>query len=140
MAKSFRAIYKDAQGRTYSCPVEIHDGQWMLVTTSGLAPITHSLDIQEYGIVTFDSYREEVDTRLHIEPRQPGQSSFRQLQEARAAHIDAERKQREQARLEIQNVPPDAAKVAQARSVNEQFARLKRPNGRGVGLVIGEKA
>src|SRR5258708_29551371 len=97
MSKTFRAAYKDAQGHTYSCPVEIHNGNWMLVTTSGLAPITHTLDNQEHGIVTFDSYREitPADDRLHIEPRQPGQSSFRQLQEARAAHINAERKERE---------------------------------------------
>ena len=140
MPKSFRAIYRDAQGRTYSCPVEVHDGKWVLVTTSGFAPITHTLDNEEYGVVTFDSYREEpADLRLHIEPRQPGQSSFRQLQEARAAHINAERKAREEARARAQENLVNPAKVQQARQINEEFAKLKRPNGRGVGLVIGEK-
>jgi hypothetical protein len=139
MAKTFRAVYKDAQDRLYSCPVQIHDGQWVLVTTSGFAPITHTLDNQEYGVVTFDSYREEADTRLHIEPRQPGQSSFRQLQEARATHINQERKEREEARARAQQTVVNPAKIAQARSINEEFARMKRPNGRGIGLVIGEK-
>ena len=140
MAKTFRAVYRDSQGRTYSCPVRVHDGNWVLVTTAGFAPITHTLDNQEYGVVTFDSCREEpADLRLHVEPRQPGQSSFRQLQEARAAHINAERKAREEARARAQESSVNPAKIAQARQINEELAKLKRPNGRGVGLVIGEK-
>ena len=140
MAKTFRAIYKDAQGRTYSCPVEVHDGQWMLVTTSRLAPITHTLDNEEFGIITFDSYREEpADLRLHID-RLPGESSFGALRRAYAEkEIAEQRKHRKAARTEAQNVLPDPAKVAQARHINAEFAKLKRPNGRGVGLVIGEK-
>lgn len=142
MAKTFRAVYKDAQGRTYSCPVQIHDGQWKLVTTSGFAPITHALDNEEYGVVTFHSYREEIDSRLHIEPRIPGQSSFRQLQEARAASIDAERKHRQKARTEIQQVAPDPKTQARERAAKEHAAQVlnaRRPNGLGVGLVIGKK-
>ena len=129
MARTFMAVYKDQQGHTYSCPVEVHNGGWMLITTSGLAPITHTLDNQEHGIVTFDSYREETDTRLHIEPRQPGQSSFRQLQEARAAHINGERKAREEARARAQDIPVNPAKVEAARHINNEYAALKNRHG-----------
>ena len=132
MARTFRAKYKDGQGRTYSCPVEIHNGNWMLVTASGLAPITHSLDNEEYGTVVFDSYREEpepIDLRLHIEPRQPGQSSFRQLQEARAAHINGERKAREEARARAQEISVNPAKVQAARELNNQYGALKNRHG-----------
>lgn len=127
MAKTFRAVYKDAQGRTYSCPVEGSRRQWMLVTTSGFAPITHTLDNQEFGTITFDSYREEIDSRLHIEPRVPGQSSFRQLQEARASHINAETKAREEARARVQQTSVNPAKVEAARQINNEFALRKRP-------------
>lgn len=129
MAKTFRAVYKDAQGRTYSCPVQVHNGQWMLLTNSGPAPITHTLDNQEYGEVVFDSYREEADTRLHIEPRIPGQSSFRQLQEARAAQVDQERKARVEGRSRSQQPLINPAKVAQARDLNNQYAALKNRHG-----------
>lgn len=125
MAKLFWAVYKDLAGRTYSCPVEIRDGQWMLVTTSGFAPITHTLDNEEYGEVVFDSYREESDTRLHVEPRLPGQSSFRQLQEARASHVDQERKARVEARSRAQQAVVNPAKIEQARDVNNQYAALR---------------
>lgn len=91
--------------------------------------ITYSLDNEEFGIITFDSYREEIDSRLHIEPRQPGQSSFRQLQEARASHINQERKAREEARAHMQNVLPDPAKVQAARELNNQYGALKNRHG-----------
>ena len=129
MAKTFRAVYKDAQGRTYSCPVQVHDGKWMLVTTSGFTPITHTLDNEEYGEVVFDSYREEADIRLHIEPRQPGQSSFRQLQEARAAQVDQERKARVESRARAQQTFVNPANVQQARDLNNQYAALKNRHG-----------
>ncbi|SRR5258707_11511614 len=131
MSKTFRAAYKDAQGHTYSCPVEIHDGKWMLVTTSGLAPITHTLDNEEYGIVTFDSYREEPDTRLHLPQRIGTESSFQQLQRAYVEkEIVAKRKHRQAVRTEIQNVsPPDPTKVEAARQINNEFAALRNRHG-----------
>ena len=129
MAKSYRAVYKDAQGRTYSCPVEIHNGGWMLITTSGLAPITHTLDNQEHGIVTFDSYAEQPDTRLHLPERIGTESSFQQLQRANAARINAERRNRELARAEAQSFQPDPAKVARAREINEQYGALRNRHG-----------
>jgi|SRR6266850_3419070 len=129
MARTFRAKYKDGQGRTYSCPVEIHNGNWMLVTASGLAPITHSLDNEEYGIVTFDSYSEQPDTRLHLPERIGTESSFQQLQRANAARINAERKNRELARAEAQSFQSDPSKVARAREINEQYAALRNRHG-----------
>jgi hypothetical protein len=66
---------------------------------------------------------------LHIEPRQPGQSSFRQLQEARATHINAERKQREQARAEAQHVTVEPAKAEAARQINNEFAAVRNRHG-----------
>ena len=129
MARTFRAKYKDGQGRTYSCPVEIHNGNWMLVTASGLAPITHSLDNEEYGIVTFDSYSEQPDTRLHLPERIGTESSFQQLQRANAARIHAERKNRELARAEAQSFQPDPAKIARAREINNQYGALRNRYG-----------
>ncbi len=86
MANTFRAVYRGTEGRTYSCPVEIHDGQWMLVTTSGFAPITHSIDNEEYGVVVFDSYVEEADVRLHLPEPIGTENSFQRLQRAFRGH------------------------------------------------------
>ena len=136
MAKTFRAIYKDAQGRTYSCPVQVHDGQWMLLTTSGFAPITHSLDNEEHGVVVFDSYREEADMRLHLPERIGTENSFQQLQRAYVEQeIVAQRRHREQTRADAQNVAPDQSKISAARDLNTQFANAKKPRGRGVGVI-----
>jgi hypothetical protein len=75
------------------------------------------------------------DSRLHVEPRQPGQSSFRQLQEANLARVNAERKQREQARAEVQRVAADPNKISSARDLNNQLAQAKRPRGKGQYLI-----
>jgi hypothetical protein len=130
-----RAVYKDKTGATYSCPVVLNKNQWMMVTSDGPQPITFYFEDDIAGRLTFDCYREEEDSRLHIEPRQPGQSSFRQLQEANAVRVNAERKQREVARAEVQN---DAAQAVDpnARDLNNQLALAKKPRGNGVGLVI----
>jgi hypothetical protein len=69
------------------------------------------------------------DSRLHVEPRTPGQSSFRQLQEARAAHINQERKAREEARARAQDVPVDTANVQAARQINNEYAALRNRHG-----------
>jgi hypothetical protein len=73
---------------------------------------------------------ESTDSRLHVEPRQPGQSSFRQLQEARAAHINGERKAREEARARGQDIAVNPAKVEAARQVNNDYAALIDRHGR----------
>src|SRR6266478_7069977 len=57
------------------------------------------------------------DSRLHVE-RLPGESGFAAMQRAYAEQeIAIQRKHREAARAEINNQPPDAAKVARAESV-----------------------
>jgi hypothetical protein len=80
----------------------------------------------------------EPDGRLHIEPRQQGESSFRQLQRANAARIEEERQNRLQARTEVQNVAAnrDVADVAAAQELNSQILRQIRPRGSGVGIVV----
>ena len=103
-----------------------------MLTSDGPQPIGYIFQDDVGGLLTFLEYREDpepVDDRLHIEPRQPGQSSFRQLQEARAAHINAERKERELARAEAQNVLPDPAKVEAARQINNQYGALRNRHG-----------
>jgi hypothetical protein len=70
-----------------------------------------------------------TDSRLHVEPRQPGQSSFRQLQEARATQINEERKAREEARARAQQTSVNPAKVAEARDLNNQYAAVRNRHG-----------
>lgn len=134
-ANKVRAVYKDGGGKTYPCPIELRDGAWVMVTSDGTQPITFYFDDDIGGRLEFVEYRKESDPRLHIEPRQPGQSSFRQLQEANVARINAERKQREQARAEAQNAAA-AHTDANARDLNAQFAQRKKPRGGGAGLVV----
>src|SRR6266436_2185468 len=98
MAKSYRAVYKDAQDRTYSCPAVKTEDRWMMMTSDGLTEITHNFQDDVGGALTFLEYREDpepADYRLHIEPKRPGQSSHSQLQEANVARINAGRKNRE---------------------------------------------
>jgi hypothetical protein len=70
-----------------------------------------------------------TDSRLHVEPRQPGQSSFRQLQEARAAQIDQERKARVEGRARAQQTVANPAKVAEARGINQGYASIRNRHG-----------
>src|SRR5258708_38967369 len=116
-----RAVYRDERGATYSCPVEIHDGKWAMLTSEGLQPITHHFHDDVGGLLTFVKYRDEPnaeDPRLQIN-RLPGESSFGALQRAYAENeIVEERKQRQAARSEIQNVAPDPSKGAAARAIN----------------------
>ncbi|SRR6266481_3110771 len=135
MAKSFRAVYRDKENKTYSCSVEVRDGTWVMVASDGPRPITHFFDDDKAGRLIFDHYREEPDSRLHVEPRQPGQSSFRQLQEANAVRVNAESKQRELARTETQNAAAQSVDPS-ARELIRQLAKAKKPPGGGVGLVI----
>ncbi len=72
---------------------------------------------------------EPEDTRLHVEPRRPGESSFAQLKEAGAKaeaayRANVERERREM--LERAN-QRDPRKVQQARSTNNYLAARMRP-------------
>ena len=133
----YQAVYKNAQGGTFSAPVEkLSDGTWVMHTSDGLQlPIHLTFNDDHAGPLIFSHYREEPepeDLRLHVEPRQPGQSSFRQLQEARAAHINQERKMREEARARAQQTVVNPAKAQAAKDLNAQILRERRPH-RGKG-------
>ncbi len=130
MAKSYRAVYKDGQGQTYSCPVQVHEGQWKLVTNSGFAPITHDLDNEEYGVVIFDSYVEEADVRLHLPEPIGTENSFQRLQRGFVEQeIVAQRKQRQEARTRAQETFVNPAKTEAAREINNQYAALRNRHG-----------
>src|SRR5260370_40441336 len=69
---------------------------------------------------------QESDSRLHVE-RLPGESGFAAMQRAYAEQeIATQRKHREAARAEINNQPPDAAKVARAETVRRLNAHTLR--------------
>ena len=131
-----RAVYKDQQGAMYSCPVEIHDNKWVMRTSEGIQPISFYFQDDVAGRLTFFEYREsQTDSRLHIN-RLPGESSFGALQRAYAEQrLAEERKHRQAGRAEINNQPPDPAKVAAAREINTQIAQTMRPRGKGQYLV-----
>jgi hypothetical protein len=143
MAK-YRAVYKNEAGATFSAPVEKRsDGTWVMHSSDGLQlPIDFHFTDDHAGPLIFSHYREEpepADLRLHID-RLPGESSLGALQRAYAEkEIVEQRKHRQAARAEAQNDIPDPVKVQAARDLNNQMAHNKKPNGRGVGLVIGEK-
>ncbi len=138
--KKMRAVYKDEQGSTYSCPVEMQDGQWAMLTSSGpVTPIPLHFNDDVAGRLTFDSYREVEDLRLHLEPT-PGQSSFRVLQEAGAKAEMEYRANRQQARREALTElnQPDTRKVGEVRQLNNEWAAIKRPRGGGQFIIKGE--
>jgi len=136
---NMRAVYRDKEGRTYSCPVAVHEGQWQMQTSAGFQPITFYFDDDVAGRLTFVNYRKEPiaeDSRLHIS-RLPGESNFGALQRAYAEkEIVEQRKQRQAARSQIQNIPLDPTRVAAARDLNNESAKTMRPRGGGVGLSI----
>jgi hypothetical protein len=135
-----KAVYQDQAGNRYSCPVEIHDNKWMMLTSDGPVPITHQFQDDVAGPLIFVEYREEPDSRLHVS-RLPGESSFGALQRAYAEkEIVAQRKHREAARAEMNNQQPDAAQVAraaQARELNAEMLRQMRPRGKGAFIKNG---
>src|SRR6266436_5837528 len=137
--ESFRAVYRDQQGRTYSCPVVEHDGAWAMVTSDGPQPITHQFQDDVAGTLSFVGYREaEPDTRLHLEPRQPGQSSLGQLQSAAAkveAQARADRRRAHQKTVEA--AQPDPRQVEATMRVSAEYAALKKPRGRGAYISKG---
>jgi|SRR5882762_9030263 len=136
--ESFRAVYRDQQGRTYSCPVVEHDGAWVMVTSDGPQPITHEFQDDVGGTLTFFEYREEEDSRLHVE-RLPGESGFAAMQRAYAEQeIATQRKQRQQSRADAQT-QADASKIEQGRKLNNEYAAQMRPRGRGAYIIRGEE-
>jgi hypothetical protein len=137
MSESLRAVYKNEHGATYSCPVELHENEWMMLTSEGFSPITHEFQDDVGGPLTFFEYREEEDSRLHIEPKQPGQSSLSQLQTA-AAKVEVQaRTARNRERQEVQ-AQPDPRRVAAAMRINSEYAALKKPR-RGAYIIKGEE-
>ncbi len=141
MSETWRAVYRDQQGRKYSCPVVEIDGGWAMLTSEGPQSITHQFQDDVAGLLTFVEYQQTEDSRLHVE-RLPGESGFAALQRAYAEQVIAtQRKHREAARTEINNQPPDAVQVARAESVrqlNAQTLRQMRPRGGGQFIIKGE--
>ena len=133
-----RAIYRDAAGNQFSCPVVQNNGAWAMVTSDGPQPITHEFQDDVAGKLTFVEYQKIEDSRLHVE-RLPGESNFAALQRSYAEQeIATQRKHREAARAEINNQQPDAARVARAESVrqlNAQTLRQMRPRGGGAYII-----
>jgi len=138
--ESFRAVYRDKEGRTYSCPVVENDGAWAMVTSDGPQPITHQFQDDVGGPLTFVEYKKTEDSRLHLEPKQPGQSSLGQLQSA-AAKVEAQaRADRRRAHQKtVQEAQPDPRQVEASMRVNAEYAALKKPRGRGVYIIKGEQ-
>ena len=127
---SYRAVYRDSQGRTYSAPVELHDGKWVMVTSEGFAQINLHFDDDRAGRLEFVEYRDEPDDeRLHIEPKQPGQSSLAQLQAAAAKQAAQALADRQHRRQDILNgsAKRDATKVAEARANATALAQRWNP-------------
>ncbi len=73
------------------------------------------------------------DPKLHVER---GSNWAAQKQAYAEQRLAQERRNRDQARAEITNQPPDPYKVQAARELNAQILHQMRPRGRGVGLVI----
>jgi|SRR6267378_4019480 len=135
-----RAVYKDQHGATYSCPVEIHENKWMMLTSEGFQAISHKFQDDVGGLLTFVEYREtkvEPDTRLHLEPKQPGQSSLAQLQSAHSKVEAQARSARHQERQQVlaETSQPDAQRVRQAREYAEQILHARKPRGGGAFVI-----
>ena len=67
------------------------------------------------------------DSRLHIEPRLPTQSSFAQLQQAASEKVAEQRRQREAERTEMRNAPANQQAIDRSRRLNNAFADRMRP-------------
>jgi hypothetical protein len=135
MSESLRAVFRDQEGHTYSCPVVEDGGAWKMVTSDGPQPITHEFQDDLGGLLTFVEYR-EADSRLHVEP---GNDSFRALREAGARATAQYKTNRERARREMLGTlnERDPRKVQEARRINNEHAAQMRP--RGGGQFIGEE-
>src|SRR6266481_5990015 len=134
-----RAVYRDKNGASYSCPVEMRDGEWAIVTSDGpTTPIPLHFEDDVAGCLTFVEYREVEDSRLHIEPKQPGQSSLGQLQAAAAkveAQARADRLQARQQTMQTLN-EPNVRQIQQAREYAAEVLAARKPRGKGAAFVI----
>src|SRR5258708_234210 len=142
MSESWRAVYRDQQGRTYSCPVVQKDGAWVMVTSDGTQPINLEFQDDVEGTLSFVGYREaEPNARLHLEPRRAGESSFAQLQPAHAKLEAEARTDRHQERQQVLTTNPDTRiQQAQAqRATRNEIARQMRPRGGGQFIIKGEQ-
>lgn len=121
---TWRVVFRDAQNRTYSAAAEKHGDTWMMLTSDGWQPIAATFDDDFGGRLSFVEYRDEPDSRLHVE----GQG-FRALQEAVAKERLRNEEERASARREALNAmnEPDARKIQQARAINNQFAQRLNP-------------
>ena len=71
---------------------------------------------------------EPDDSRIHIEPRQPGESSFAQLKEAGNKAASAYRANRERERQQVQReMQASSQQIAQVRNINNYLAAQMRP-------------
>ncbi len=89
------------------------------------------------GCLTFVEYREVEDSRLHIEPKQPGQSSLGQLQAAAAkveAQARADRQQQRQQALQTMN-EPNVQKIQAARQYAAEVLHARKPRGGGAYII-----
>jgi hypothetical protein len=111
-----------------------------MVTSEGPRPITYEFQDDVGGPLTFVEYRKTEDSRLHLEPKQPGQSSLGQLQSA-AAKVEAQaRGERRRAHQKtVQEAQPDPREIAASMRVKAEYAALKKPRGRGAYIIKGEE-
>ena len=126
---NYRAVYHDKNGNTYSAPVEQRGEKWMMLTSDGWQQIAATFHDDAAGMLTLSHYREEPDTRLHVEPKQRGQSSLAQLQSA-AARVEAQARAdryRNAQQLVAQTDAQGTAKVRHARAINTQLAQKWNP-------------
>ena len=129
----FRAVYRNKKGATFSAPVEKHGDAWIMQTSDGPVPIAYTFQDDVGGLLTFVEYRQETDTRLHID-RLPGESSFGALKRAYAEkEIAVQRQQRQAALQKINNdsAARELNRIAAARDINAQFAARLKPRGGG---------
>jgi hypothetical protein len=138
MAKTYRAVFKDAAGKSFSCPVELHDGVWKMETSDGWQLLTQTFHDDAGGTLKLDSYREvepEPDSRLHVESGGRWQDHRNAFAETELA---GQRKVREQERTAMQEVPLNdktAARSQAAHVERQQYAEAMRPRNGKVIVV-----
>ena len=153
-AKSYHVLYDKSDGKTYLATT---DGKRMTVPffLNGASFVRYALGGSVRNLRSCDAFEllcmltppqppthpapipapTAEDTRLHLEPRTSGQSSFGQLQSA-AAKVEAQaRAERERARVEAQT-PVDPHQVRRTRDLNNQFAELRKPRGGGGSFLV----
>jgi len=130
---NYAAVYRDQHGQNYSCPVVENNGAWSMLTSDGPQPIAIHFQDDRAGTLTFVEYREEKDSRIHVEKGE----SFRVLQEAgaraRAADLASRQHARQQALQELNQ--PDVKKSREIRRLNNVHAQQMRSRGGGEYVI-----